>query len=84
MYATIHEDAELEIDTLSDRQPMAIPEQRRHVVISAGIGGKPNGGMKDGLQSTDVAAGQADERDVAVIEPRRHEADNKCCSCCKR
>ena len=68
MYALVDQYAQLVLDALRNAQPVQGGEERSDVIVVLRANCQPCGSVDDGLQTVQVAAGQAGESDVAVVQ----------------
>jgi len=68
MYALVDQYAQLVLDALRYAQPVEVGKKRSDVVVALCANCQARGSVDDGLQTVQVAAGQAGESDVAVVQ----------------
>jgi len=68
MYALVDQYAQLVLDALRYAQPVEVCKKRSDVVVVLHANCQACGSVDDGLQTVQVAAGQAGESDVAVVQ----------------
>jgi len=68
MYALVDQYAQLVLDALRYAQPVEVCKKRSDVVVALCANCQARGSVDDGLQTVQVTAAQAGERDVAVVQ----------------
>ena len=66
--ALVDQYAQLVLDALRYAQPLEVGKERSDVVVTLRANCQACGSVDDGLQTVQVAAGQAGESDVAVVQ----------------
>jgi len=64
----VNQYAQLVLDALRYAQPVEVGKERSDVVVALRANCQARGSTDDGLQSVQVAAGQAGVSDVAVVQ----------------
>jgi len=68
VYALVDQYAQLVLDALRYAQPVEVGKERSDVVVVLCANCQACGSVDDGLQTVQVAAGQAGESDVAIVQ----------------
>jgi len=68
MTALVNQYAQLVLDALRYAQPVEVGKEWSDVVVALRANCQAYGGVDDGLQMVQVAAAQAGESDVAVVQ----------------
>jgi len=68
VYALVNQYSQLVLDALRYAQPVEVGKKLSDVVVVLRANCQACGSVDDGLQTVQVAAGQAGESDVAVVQ----------------
>ena len=68
MYALVDQYAQLVLDALRHAQPVEVGKERSDVIVVLRANCQACGSVDDRLQTVQVAAGQAGNSDVAVVQ----------------
>jgi len=79
--ALVNQYAQLVLDALRYAQSVEVGKERSDVVVALRANCQAWGSVDDGLQTVLVAAGQAGESDVAVVQFWHDEAEDECRQC---